>query len=129
MRAFGIVAAAATLGLALTGIDTAPALAGAPKVDASMDTVVCNTLVSTVKVTPPFISGGTATSTAITVKGILDGCSVSGPHPVSIISGTKFSGKLIGTSNDCAVLLGAGETVNGSLTIKWKTDPSTPLVS
>jgi hypothetical protein len=116
-RSLGLFGITLSLGLVLA-LGSA-ATAAAPPVDASPDTVICNTVIGTVAIKPALVNGGTATSTLITVKGTLNGCSVTGPNPVTVLSGS-FSGKLTGTTNNCTSLLGSA-TVAGSLTVKWKT--------
>jgi hypothetical protein len=101
--------------------------ASAPKVDVSQDTISCNTISGTAGVKPSLSFSGTATSTQVTVKGTLDGCVVSGPNAATIIPGSTFSGKLLGTSNNCGALLGSAPLV-GNLTVKWKAASTTPLL-
>jgi hypothetical protein len=74
------------------------------------------------------VKGGAATPAAVKIKGSLASCSVSGVggmFPPLVSSGT-FSRTLAAASNDCAAVLGL-EPLTGTLTFKWKADPTTPL--
>jgi hypothetical protein len=100
--------------------------AGAPKIDVSGSTIQCNTVFGTAQIKPGLVNGGTATATQITVKGTIDGCTVTSGNSAIIVK-SSFSGKLGGTSNDCSGLLGANP-VSGTITVKWKSDKTTPLL-
>jgi hypothetical protein len=101
--------------------------ASAPKVDVSDDMITCNTVIATTTVSPALSNGGSSsTPTKITVKGSVNGCTVTGPNPATVLSGT-FTAKLAGTGNTCTGLLGTTPTT-GDLTFKWKGDPTTPLL-
>lgn len=100
------------------------AWASSPSVDASMYTVHCDTMIGTISFRPPLSASGTATSGEGKVKASLAGCTATpddGNPPVTIESGS-VSGKLLGTSDNCNILLG-GAVAAGDLTIKWKTTP------
>jgi hypothetical protein len=92
-----------------------------PAVDASLDTVQCDTVILTITAKPAFMYGGTPTPVQLSLKGTVDGCSVAGPSPVTILPGSKVSGKLTLPSSDCNALIGTIPISGGSLTIKWKT--------
>ena len=99
--------------------------AATPKVDVSNSTIQCNSVFGSVQIKPGLVNGGTATATQITIKGTIDGCTVTSGNSAIILTST-FSGKLGGTSNDCSSLLGANP-VSGTITVKWKSDKTTPL--
>ena len=99
--------------------------AAPPKIDVSNDSITCNAVVATMTLKPPISGGGTATSEAVKVKGSLNGCFVSGPNSAIVLSGT-FAGTLSTTTNDCNAFLLSPLT--GTLTFKWKADPTTPLL-
>jgi hypothetical protein len=101
-----------------------PIAGWAQKIDVSNDSITCNTVFGTASINPPLATGGTATKAVMTVKGSVAGCTVTGLHPVSILSG-KLSGKVTATSNECITLF---QPLTGTLTIKWKADPSTPIL-
>jgi hypothetical protein len=101
--------------------------AGAAKVDVSNDSITCNTVIATAGVKPALSNNGSSsTPTQITVKGVVNGCTVSGSNAATILSGS-FTGKLAGTGNTCTGLLGTTPDT-GALTFKWKADPTTPLL-
>src|SRR5262245_16176116 len=102
----------------------APIVGWAQKIDVSNDTITCNTAISVVSISPPLVIGGTATSTTMRVKGSVAGCTVPGPHVVSILSG-KLSGKVEATSNECVTL---SQPLTGTITIKWEADKATPIL-
>ena len=58
------------------------------------------------------------------VKGSVAGCTVTGPHAVSIRSG-KLSGKVTAASNECITLF---QPLTGTITMKWKADKTTPIL-
>ena len=93
--------------------------AAPPKIDVSNDSITSNTVVATMTLKPPISGGGTATSET------LNGCFVSGPNSAIVLSGT-FAGTLSTTTNDCNEFLLSPLT--GTLTFKWKADPTTPLL-
>jgi len=66
-----VVLVASTLGMG-------SATAGPPKIDVSGATIACDTVVGTVGFKPALSATGTATSDAITIKGTIDGCTVTG---------------------------------------------------
>ena len=113
------------VGLVLAALVATPAFAGAPKVDVSNDSITCNTLIATAGVKPSLVNGGSS-PTLVTLKGTLGGCTVSGANAATVVSGS-FSGKLTGTSNDCASLAGT-TALTGTLTFKWKGAATTPLL-
>src|SRR5262245_20869209 len=92
-----------------------------PRVDASLDTVQCDTVILTIAAKPAFMYSGTATPVELRLKGTVDGCSVAGPSPVTILPGSKVSGKVTLPSSDCNALIGTIPIIGGMLTIKWKT--------
>jgi hypothetical protein len=102
----------------------APIAGWAQKIDVSNASIICNTVIGAVSVAPPLVTGGTAISTAMHVKGSVAGCTVTGPNFASILSG-KLSGKIAATSNECITLV---EPLTGTLTIKWKADKTTPIL-
>src|SRR5262245_7116247 len=123
----GIVAASA-LALALFALDARATWAAEPPVDASQYTASCSTVTGTVSFKPPLVTGGSAPSTTIRIKGTLDGCHAAPPPVPSrkllILPGSTFSGELTGASNDCAALLFPVAPFAGTVTIKWKTSPA-----
>ena len=114
MRARGVVAFVVLL---------APMAWGAEKIDVSNASITCKTVIGIASITPALAIGGTATSTVMRVKGSVAGCTVTGPPSVSILSG-KVSGKVGGTSNECVTLFAP---LSGTITMKWKTDKTTPI--
>jgi hypothetical protein len=67
----------------------------------------------------------------------VDGCQVISGNSAKIVSGSSFSGKLVGAGgNNCnTALLNVTLTAQpvtsglaGNVVFKWKTDPSTPLL-
>jgi hypothetical protein len=60
----------------------------------------------------------------MTVRGSLAGCTVTGPVPVTILSG-KIRGRVTAASNECATV---SEPLMGGLTIAWKADPATAIL-
>ena len=105
-------------------VSFAPVAGAVQPIDVSNDSITCNTLNGVASIAPPLKIGGTATSTIMTVKGLLAGCTVTGLDPVTIVSG-KVSGKLEGTSNECITTF---VPLSGALTIRWKADKATPLL-
>lgn len=101
----------------------APSTGWAQKIDVSNDSIICNTTVSSVSITPALALGGTAPA-VMRVKGVIAGCTVSGLHAVSILSG-KLSGKVEAPSNECVTL---SQPLTGTITIRWKADKTTPIV-
>lgn len=101
-----------------------PLAARAQKVDVSNDSITCNSVTGTASFSPPLVTGGTATSVVMHVKGLVAGCTVSGPNVASILSG-KLSGQLAGTSNECLLL---SAPLTGTLTIRWKAAKATPIL-
>jgi hypothetical protein len=100
------------------------------KVDASKDTISCDTLEKgAVKFSPSLLIGGATPSTA-KLKGTISGCSVTPDVPadaVDIVSGT-VSGTLSSGNNNCLALLGpSGST--GTITITWKTAKGEALLN
>jgi hypothetical protein len=96
----------------------------AQKIDVSNDSITCNTVIATVSVKPPLVTGGTATSVVMAVKGSVAGCTVTGSNAASILSG-KLSGKITATSNECITVF---EPLTGTITMKWKADRTTPIL-
>lgn len=105
----------------------ARAWAAVPKVDVANDSITCNTVIATAKFKPPLVFGGGATATAIALKGTVQGCTVSGANPATVLSG-KFSGTLVGATNDCSFVLSSSTPQVGTLTFTWKADKTTPLL-
>jgi len=101
-----------------------PIAAWGQRVDVSNDAVRCSTVYGVTSIDPPLAVGGTAGATVMRVKAYVGGCTVTGPHAVSALSG-RISGKVIAPSNECVTLQ---QPLTGSLTIKWKTDKTTPIV-
>jgi hypothetical protein len=95
---------------------------GNPPVDASLDTVQCNTVFLTITAKPAFMYGGTSAAVQLGVKGTVDGCAATGPNPVTVLPGAKVSGKLSLPSSDCNALIGTVPIIDGTVTIKWKTN-------
>ena len=104
------------------------------KIDVSNDAIICKTLIGTTTYSPALKFPRTATSEIARVKGTLSGCTVYGPgfataNPPVLILGGTFSAVLTGATNDCNVVFSSLDVpYGGSLTIKWKADPSTPIV-
>jgi hypothetical protein len=118
---FVAVAAAAPIGLlAVAGT----AGAGAPKVDATNNTVTCTTLTGSVKFVPPVTTDETAGTSTTSIKATVTGCSTNAPG-LTVTSG-KASGSLTSTrtagENGCTALAG-GSTASGPISTKWKTSP------
>ena len=101
-----------------------PIAGWAQKIDVSNDSITCNTVFGTASMNPPLVTGGTATKAVTTVKASVAGCTVTGLHSVSILSG-KLSGKVTAMSNECVSLF---HPLTGTLTIKWKADKTTPIL-
>ena len=128
---FGTVAA-----LVLSAFGVTSVFAGAPKIDVSPSTIACSTVVGTASITPALSLTGTATTVELVLKGTVDGCQVISGNSAKIVSGSSFSGKLVGAGgNNCTALLnvvGTAQPVTsglaGNVVFKWKTDPSTPLL-
>ena len=102
----------------------APMTGWAQKIDVSNYSITCNTLTGTATNDPPLVIGGTASPRTTTVRASIAGCTVTGPSPVTIVSG-KVTGKVTAATNECVTL---SEPLDGTLTIKWKADPSTPIL-
>jgi len=125
---FGTVAA-----LVLSAFGATSVFAGAPKIDVSTSIIVCSTVVGTASIKPALSLTGTATTVELVLKGTVDGCQVISGNSAKIVSGSSFSGKLVGAGgNNCLALFGNPQPVPsglaGNLVFKWKTDPSTPLL-
>jgi len=128
---FGTVAA-----LVLSAFGVTSVFAGAPKIDVSPSTIACSTVVGTASITPALSLTGTATTVELVLKGTVDGCQVISGNSAKIVSGSSFSGKLVGAGgNNCTALLNVSLTAQpvtsglaGNVVFKWKTDPSTPLL-
>jgi hypothetical protein len=91
------------------------------------DFVTCNTLFGTASIKPALINNGTATTTAVKIKGTLAGCTDNTNGTVQLAGGT-FSGKFAGTSNNCSTFVGTNP-LTGPLTIKWKTTKTGPKIT
>ena len=102
----------------------APIAGWAQQIDVSNDAITCNTVLGITSIAPVLVTGGTATSAVMSVKGSVAGCTVTGPNSVLIRSG-KVSGKVVATSNECLTLF---QSLSGTLTTKWKADKTTPIV-
>ena len=113
-----MIGAAAALLASSLGIAAGTASAGPPPTNVANDHVTCNTIYGTVGFKPSLIIGGTATSDAISVKGVVDGCTDT-DNPAVLFTASSFSGKLAGTSNNALSLLGPS-AVTGSIKISWK---------
>lgn len=102
---------------------------GAPiKVDVGPDSIQCNSVIlGSIAFKPDYVSGGSATETTVKVKGSLAGCTVSGPNPATILSGT-FKGTLAGTTNNAFLVFLFTEPLTGEIAVTWKADKSTPLL-
>src|SRR5262249_28946233 len=125
---FGTVAA-----LVLSAFGATSVFAGAPKIDVSTSIIVCSTVVGTASIKPALSLTGPATTVELVLKGTVDGCQVISGNSAKIVSGSSFSGKLVGAGgNNCLALFGNPQPVPsglaGNLVFKWKTDPSTPLL-
>jgi hypothetical protein len=101
-----------------------PIAGWAQKIDVSNDSITCNTMVGTASIQPPLLTGGTATKAVMAVTGSVAGCTVTGLHSVSILSG-KLSGKVTATSNECVSLF---HPLTGTITINWTADKTTPIL-
>jgi hypothetical protein len=127
-RSFAGIVARSVLALGLFVLDAEVEWAAEPPLDASQYTVSCSTVMGTVSVKPSMVTGGTAPSISIRIKGTLDGCHASPPpipsRKLLILPGSTFSGELTGTSNDCTSLLLRVAPFAGTLTIRWKTSPA-----
>jgi hypothetical protein len=123
-RVLSQVAAAGAL--AFVASSAVLAHAGAPKVDVGNSAISCATVTGSVKVAPPLVFGGTSTQALLVVKGTLSGCQVVAGNVANGVTGT-FTAKLLSTSNDCSGLVGA-QPLTGNLTVKWKSNPLTPLL-
>ena len=101
-----------------------PIAGWAQKIDVSNDSITCNTVFGTASIQPPLLIGGTATKAVMAVKASVAGCTVTGLHSVSILSG-KLSGKVTATSNECISLF---HPLTGTLKVNWKADKTTPIL-
>lgn len=115
------VAAAAPIGLiAIAG----SAGAGAPKINATTDTVTCTNLSGSVKFSPPVTTSESAGTGTTALKASFSGCS-SNAVGLTVTSGSA-KGTLTSTrtsgENGCTALAG-GSTASGPVTIAWKTTP------
>ncbi|HMD47397.1 MAG TPA: hypothetical protein VKG43_14620 [Acidimicrobiales bacterium] len=122
-----ILLVASACAIPLAGLAVTSSVASGSSIDVTHDTIACSTFTGSLKFSPPLVSGGSASSDTITVKGALSNCTDGS----SLLTGAtgKLGGTLTGTSNNCLSLLGS-QAVTGSLTIKWKTTPkSTPTSS
>lgn len=111
----------AVVSLALAPITTW----AATPVDVGNASITCATVIATAKLKPASTIGGPVGPTSTKVKGTVAGCTVTGAT-ATVVSG-KFSGTLAGNSSDCLTLAGTQPTT-GTLTFKWKADPTTPLL-
>ena len=103
------------------------AWAAPPKVDVANSSIICNRVIATAKIKPALFFGGAATATSIAIKGTVEGCQVFSGNTATVLSG-KFSGTLVGTTNDCSEVLSFPSSQVGTLTFTWKADPATPLL-
>jgi hypothetical protein len=96
------------------------ATAGVAPVDNSQDTVICTTVTKgIIKVTPPLLIPGGATSTTISISGTLGGCSSPSRGSLVFPEGkSKFKGTINGTTNSCLALAGP-TTGTGTVTFSW----------
>jgi hypothetical protein len=95
--------------------------ATAAGIDATLDTVTCNTFKGSLKFKPALTVGGLlGTSTEIKIRGLLDGCLTSAG--VTILP-SQIKGTLTMPTSDCATLASAPVS-GGPLTVKWKTTPA-----
>jgi hypothetical protein len=127
MLARKLVALGATVFLS-AGLFAAAAHSTVPKVDVSHDTVKCTSVYGSATFSP-----GLQTSplppikpSKVAIKGVVGDCTVTGPNPAVVVSGT-FAGTLV-LENDTATGLLGLESATGTLSIKWKADKTTPLL-
>jgi hypothetical protein len=101
---------------------------GSAKVDVSHDTISCTTVYGAATFSPPLkLFPSPDGQSKVSIKGTAKNCTVSGPHPAVVLSGT-FAGTLTIPSQVVTSLLGLESTGTTKLTIKWKADKSTPLL-
>jgi hypothetical protein len=96
--------------------------------DVTNDHVFCASIVAgSIKFSPPLTGTGNVPLT-VKVKGKLSGCSDSDHGTIKFIDGkSSFKGTLTGgTVNNCTLIVGS-PPLAGTITIKWKTDPTTPI--
>jgi hypothetical protein len=108
----------------------APAGAATAPINVAADHLTCNSTIGSFKFNPPLVGGG-STTTQITVKATLAGCSDPDNANVQVLSGaaaTPKTGPLAGTNNDCLTLLGLN-TAPGSIITKWKTLTGQPKIT
>ena len=99
----------------------------AQKIDVSQSTIVCNTVVGTASIKPPLSNTGASPTVQLTLKGTVDGCTVTSGNS-AIILPSSFSAKLVGAGgNNCGALLGT-TGLAGNVVFKWKTDKTTPIL-
>lgn len=96
-----------------------------PPIDVRNHTVVCDSVIGTIKFSVPLVLGGT-TSNTITIKGTVDGCddlNDNNANPLTTVDilPSKISGTLTSATNDCQSLQGPSTTTSGSATTAWKT--------
>ncbi|MCU1426122.1 MAG: hypothetical protein JWL83_122 [Actinomycetia bacterium] len=89
----------------------------------------CSHLTGSIKFSPAYKNGGTATSTTITVKTTATNCSASGGN-VTTITKIQSKGSSHGTSNDCSSLTSPSSnplTVTSKYKATPKINPSTTV--
>jgi hypothetical protein len=95
--------------------------ASAPPVDASHDTVACDTLLKGTVGFKPSLTASGGSPDVITIKGSLTGCSTNDSNITSISGSVK--GTLNSPTNGFTSLLGPS-SATGTITITWKTVPA-----
>lgn len=95
--------------------------AGTPPVDASHDTVTCDTILKGTAGFKPALNGTGGLPTVITIKGSLAGCTTNDSNITSISGSIK--GTLNAPDNNFLTLLGPS-SATGTITITWKTVPA-----
>jgi hypothetical protein len=95
--------------------------AGAPPVNASGDTVSCNTILKGVVGFKPALTASGTAADVISVKGSLAGCTTNDAN-ITSISGS-FKGTLNSPTSSFLSLLGPS-SATGSIVVTWKTVPA-----
>jgi hypothetical protein len=116
-----VLAAVSAVAL-LVGL-AAPAGASTPPTDVTHEQITCNSIVGTLKFTPPLTaySGPTDTTPAgsVAVKSTLGGCSNTSADVV--VQSGSGSGTITTSHSSCQGLQGLSSGTSGPLITKWKT--------
>ncbi len=124
IRRMVVIAAAIALPVSVVAATGSMAGAGAPKIDATHNTVTCTGVSGTVKFSPPITTNESAGTETTSIKATLTGCT-SNATGLTVLSGSakgSISSTHTAGTNGCTALAG-NNTENGTLTTKWKSSP------